>query len=114
MHVSYDATSMRAHIHQGTKTMRVYEFMLTLDAEPDLDTTDRLYGYFDVTGAAPEGVQDFTLAIQSETPTVNCTVEATSFEAALKLVLPRLRKEGLRVVRVEVDEEGLALLQEAT
>ena len=96
------------------KMMRVYEFMLTLDAEPDLDMTDRLYGYFDANGAAPGGVQDFTLVIQSGTPVVNCTVEATSFEAALQLVLPELHKEGLRVVRVEVDEVGLALLQEAT
>ena len=94
--------------------MRVYEFMLTLETEPDLDTTDRLYGHFDAKGAAPEGVQDFTLVVQSGTPIANCTVEATSFEAALQLVLPRLRKEDLQVVRVEVDEVGLALLQEAT
>ena len=39
--------------------MRVYEFMLTLKTEPDLDTIDLLYGYFDENGAAPEGVQDF-------------------------------------------------------
>ncbi len=39
----------------------------------------------------------------------NCTVEATSFEAALESVLPKLREEGLQVVRVEVDEVGLAL-----
>ena len=99
-------------IQQEMKTMRVYEFMLALDVQPNLDTTDRLYAYFDANGAAPEGVQDFTLVIQSGTPTVNCTVEATSFEVALQLVLPKLCKEGLRVVRVEVDEEGLALLQE--
>ena len=94
--------------------MRVYEFMLTLETEPDLDTIDQLYGYFDENGAAPEGVQDFTLVIQSGTPIVNCTVEAASFEAALELVLPKLREEGLQVVRVEVDQVGLALLQETT
>ena len=91
--------------------MRVYGFLLTLDARPDLDTIDRLYGYFDADGAAPGGVQDVTLVMQAGTPTVNCTVEAPSFEAALQLVLPKLRKDGFRVVRVEVDEEGLALLQ---
>ena len=42
------------------------------------------------------------------------TVEAASFEAALESVLPKLREEGLQVMRVEVDKEGLALLQEAT
>lgn len=94
--------------------MRIYEFMLTLDTEPDLDTTDRLYGYFDANGAAPADVQDFTLVIQSGMPIISCTVEASSFETALRLVLPKLREEGLRVVRVEVDEEGLALLQEVT
>ncbi len=78
--------------------MRVYEFMLTLEPEPDLDTTDRLYGYFDANGAAPEGVQDFTLVTQSGTSIANCTVEAASFEAALELVLPKLRQEGLQVV----------------
>ena len=95
------------------KTMRVYEFLLTLATEPDLDTTDRLYGYFGEDGAAPESVMDFTLVIQSGTPIANCTVEATSFEAALESVLPKLREEGLPVVRVEVDEVGLAVLQEA-
>lgn len=95
------------------KTMRVYEFMLTLATEPDLDTTDRLYGYFGEDGAAPEGIMDVTLVIQSGTPIANCTVEATSFEAALESVLPKLREESLQVVRVEVDEVGLAVLQEA-
>ena len=68
---------------------------------------------FDENGAAPEGVLDFTLVIQSGTPIANCTGEAASFEAALELVLPKLREEGLQVVRVEVDEMGLAVLQEA-
>ena len=45
---------------------------------------------------------------------MNCTVEAASFEAALELVLPKLREEGLQVVRVGVDQVGLALLQETT
>jgi hypothetical protein len=111
MPASYDATSMRVNIHQEMKTMRVYEFMLTLDAEPDLDTTDRLYGYYGANGAAPEGVQDFALVIQAGTPVATCTVEAPSFDAALQLVLPGLHKEGLRAVRAEVDERGLALLQ---
>ena len=93
--------------------MRVYEFMLTLATEPDLDTTDRLYEYFGEVGAASESVLDFTLVVQSGAPIANCTVEATSFEAALESVLPKLREEGLQVVRVEVDEVGLALLQEA-
>lgn len=93
--------------------MRVYEFMLTLATEPDLDTTDRLYEYFGEGGAASESVLDFTLVVQSGAPIANCTVEATSFEAALESVLPKLREEGLQVVRVEVDEVGLALLQEA-
>ena len=91
----------------------IYEFMLTLATEPDLDKTDRLYGYFSGDGAAPESVQDFTLVIQSGIPIANCTVEATSFEAALESVLPKLREEGLPVLRMEVDEVGLALLQEA-
>ncbi len=89
--------------------MQVYEFMLTLATEPDLDTTDRLYGYFGEDGAAPDSVLDFTLVIQSGIPIANCTVEATLFEAALESVLPKLREEGLQVVRVEVDEVGLAL-----
>ena len=91
--------------------MHVYEFTLTLDVEPDLDTIDRLYGYFGVNGAAPAGVQDFTLAMLSGMPIANCTINAASFDAALQLVLPRLCQEGLRVVRAEVDEEGLALFR---
>ncbi len=92
--------------------MQVYEFLLMLDVDPDLDTTDRLYKYFNETGAAPLAVQDFTLITQSGRSVANCTVEAASFDAALALILPQLRKENLRVMRVEVDEQGLALLQE--
>ena len=102
---------MHANTSQRIKMMPVYEFTLTLDVEPDLDTIDRLYGYFGANGAAPAGVQDFTLATLSGTPIANCTIKATSFDAALQLVLPRLCQEGLRVVRAEVDEEGLALFQ---
>ena len=91
--------------------MNVYEFTLTLDVEPDLDTIDRLYGYFGANGAAPEGVEDFTLAMIDGTPIADCTIKATSFDAALQLVLPGLSQEGLRVLRVEVDEEGLALFR---
>ena len=91
--------------------VRLYEFTLILDLEPDLDTVDRLYGYFGAGGPAPAGVQDFTLATLSGTPVANCTIEAPSFDTALQLVLPRLSQEGLRVVRAEVDEEGLALFQ---
>ena len=94
--------------------MRVYEFMLTLGTEPDLDKIDRLYGYFGENGAAPEGIVDFTLVAKSGKPIADCTVKAASFEAALDMVLPKLRDEGLHVVGVEVDEVGLAVLQEAT
>jgi len=94
--------------------MRVYEFMLIFGAEPDLDKMDRLYGYFGEKGAAPENVVDFTLVVKSGKPIADCTVEASSFEAALEMVLPKLRDEGLQVVRIEVDEVGLAVLQEAT
>ena len=36
--------------------MRVYEFMLTLATEPDLDTIDQLYEYFEDNGAAIQKV----------------------------------------------------------
>ena len=104
---------MLVHIRRKVEKMKLYEFMLTLDLEPDLDIADRLYGYFGASGEAPEGVQDVTLATQSGFSIVDCTVEASSFEAALHLVLPKLVEEGLKVVRVEVDESGIALLQEA-
>ena len=45
--------------------MQSMNFMLTLATEPDLNTTDRLYGYFGEDGAAPDSVLDFTLVIQS-------------------------------------------------
>lgn len=93
--------------------MQLYEFTLTLNTEPDLDTIDRLYAYFGAQGAAPEGVQDFTVTSYAGVSVADCTVEAGSFDAALQLVLPGLRAEGLRAVRVEVDEEGLAVLQAA-
>ena len=93
--------------------MQTYEFTLTLDGDPDLDTIDQLYGYFGASGAAPTGVQDFTLMQQAGTSIVNCTVEASSFDMALQMVLPALQQEGLAAVRVEVDQQGLALLQAA-
>ncbi len=92
--------------------MHVYEFTLTLDIEPDLDTTDRLYGHFGSNGPAPLEVEDFTITIQAGAPIVSCTIMATSFDEALQLVLPELKQEGLHVLRAEVDEAGLALLQE--
>ena len=92
---------------------QTYEFSLVLDANPNLDATDRLYLYFGVNGAAPTGVQDFTLMRQAGTSTVNCTVESSSFDAALQMVLPALQQEGLAAVRMEVDQQGLALLQAA-
>ena len=93
--------------------MRVYEFMLILETEPDQDRINRLYGFFGKNGSAPKNVVDFTLVVKSGKPIVDCTVEASSFEAALEMVLPKLRDENLQVVRVEVDEVGLAVLQEA-
>ena len=93
--------------------MRAYEFNLILDAEPDLDVTDRLYGYFGADGEAPQGVRDVTLVASNGTAVAGCSVEADSFDEALGMGLPALRREGIRVVRVEVDEEGLALLEQA-
>lgn len=95
------------------KIMLTYEFTPVMNADPDLDTTDRLYGYFGIFGAAPTGVQDLTLATQIGASIANCTVEAPTFDAALQMVLPALRREGLEVVRAEVDRQGLALLQTA-
>ena len=94
--------------------MRVYEFMLTLRTEPDNDTIERLYGYFGQGGAASEVVLDVTLGVDSGKPNANCTVEASSFEAALEMVLPKMRDEDLQVLRGDVDEVGLEVLQEAT
>lgn len=94
--------------------MRVYEFLLSLQAEPDQNTINRLYGYFGKNGLAPKGVLDMTFGVQSGKPVADCTVEATSFETALEMVLPELRSEGLHIIRVEVDEIGLAVLQETT
>ncbi|MFB3132688.1 MAG: hypothetical protein ACE10K_09240 [Rhodothermales bacterium] len=93
--------------------MRAYAFHLILETAPDLDATDRLYGHFGADGAAPEGVQDVTLVVSNGRAMADCSVEATSFDEALGMVLPALRKEGLRVVRVEMDEDGLALLEHA-
>ncbi len=93
--------------------MRAYAFNLILATAPDLDATDRLYGHFGAGGAAPEGVQDVSLVVSDGRAMADCSVEATSFDEALGMVLPALRKEGLRVVRVEMDEDGLALLEHA-
>lgn len=93
--------------------MRIYEFQLTLGTEPDPNKIDRLYGYFGKNGEAPEGAIDFTLLVKSGKPIADCTIEASSFEAALEKVLPKLRDENLQVMRVEVDEIGLAVLQKA-
>ena len=92
--------------------MHMYEFLLELGVEPDLDTTERLYAYFSEQGAAAPEVRDFSLVTRAGSPAADCSVEARSFEAALNVVLPVLREEGIRVVRVEMDAQGLALLQE--
>ncbi len=92
---------------------RTYEFRLVLNADPNLDATDRLYGYFGAGGGAPPEVQDVTLVVANGVPVADCTVVARSFDEALSRVLPALRDERLRVVRVEMDEEGLAILEAA-
>lgn len=92
--------------------MRVYEFLVGLETEPNQKTINHLYEYFGKNGVAPQGVLDVAFGVQSGKAIADCTVEAASFEEALEMVLPKLRKEGLHIVRVEVDETGLAVLQE--
>lgn len=93
--------------------MRAYTFDLILSRAPSEDETDRLYGFFGASGAAPEAVQDLTLCASAGTWYAGCTVEAASLDEAVRLVLPGLRREGLDVVRVEVDREGLSVLEAA-
>jgi hypothetical protein len=93
--------------------MHLYEFDLILDTEPDDDTVDRLYGHFGADGDASADVRDFTITVSDGVPAVSCSVEAVSFDEALGMVLPALRAEHVRITRVEMDEEGLALLGQA-
>ena len=87
--------------------MRKYDFDLILVESPSDRVADRLYGYFGLGGAAPDGVQSVVLGVRGGTPYAACTVEADTFDAALLTVFPGIQAEGLLVDRVEVDREGL-------
>ena len=90
---------------RGTVTRRLERRLRATGAKTYVD-------YRQVLDTHPEEYQrlaeDFTIKISG------FFRSSYTFQQAAKLVLPELRKESLQVVRVEVDEVGLALLQEAT
>lgn len=90
--------------------MREYNFTLILNAKPSDEQIERLYGYFSAGGAAPEDVLDVLVGVRSGVPYVSAAVRAKTFEAAINDVLPAVRKEGLELVRVEMDAEELGTL----
>lgn len=93
--------------------MKTYEFTLILDREPDLDEIERFGGYFCAGGTAPDAVRDVTFGTAAGVSEASCAVEAATFETAVAMVAAIIRAEGFAVERVEVDREGLALMEAA-
>lgn len=93
--------------------MREYTFDLVLDHEPTMDEIEAVGAWISEDGPAPEGVQDVTLAVSAGVPLALCTVDAASLDEAVRLVVPALRERGLDVERVELDREGLSVLEAA-
>ena len=85
--------------------MPTYEFTIILDnpgvfeGDALLDYTDRLFEHF-------EG--DINPAVTAGTPVVDCTLEASSLETAIRRVVETLRQEGLTTRRIEI-ESGVVL-----
>ena len=87
-----------------TRTVRTYEFTIILDnpsvfdGEALLDYADRLFEPF-------EG--DVNPALTSGTSVVDCTLEASSLEAAIRQVVEVLKREGLAIRRIEMEPGGV-------
>ncbi len=84
--------------------MRKYRFTLILASDPTEEQVDRLYGHF-------QG--DVLSGVQAGVSYLDCTMEARSFDEAVRHALKPVRAEGLRVERIEVDRDSLAALEAA-
>lgn len=86
------------------KAVRTYEFTIILDdpgifdGEALLDYADRLFEPF-------EG--DVNPAVTAGTPVVDCTLEASSLETAIRRVVDALRREGLAIRHIEMEPAGV-------
>ena len=87
-----------------TRAVRTYEFTIILDnptvfdGEALLDYADRLFEPFG---------GDVNPAVTAGTPVVDCTLEASSLEAAIRQVVDVLRREGLAIRRIEMEPGGV-------
>jgi bisphosphoglycerate-dependent phosphoglycerate mutase len=84
--------------------MTSYEFTVVLsesggfDEHSLLDIADRLFAYF-------EG--DVNPAISSGQAIIDCALESTSLESAIRRVLGVLQREGMEPSRIELQAESL-------
>ena len=87
-----------------TRTVRTYEFTIILDnptvfdGEALLDYADRLFEPFG---------GDVNPALTAGTPVVDCTLEASSLETAIRQVVDVLKREGLAIRRIEMEPGGV-------
>ena len=84
--------------------MRLYRFTLILASDPTEEQVDRLYGSF-------QG--DVLSGVQAGVCYLDCTLEAPTFDEAVRRALKPVRAEGLIVERIEVDSDSLAALEAA-
>ncbi len=77
--------------------MREHDFTLILNADPDEEAADRLYGVID----------DGTLSTISGVPQVHFHREGTSLEAAIRSAIANIKSVGFDVARVEIEPRAL-------
>jgi hypothetical protein len=76
-------------------SMREYEFMVILSADPTDDQADRLYSIF----------ADGTIVTVAGTPQIHFHREADSLESAIRSAIGDVRAVGFDVIRVEMQPE---------
>ena len=77
--------------------MKLYDFRLILDAEPDDDGVDRLAEFID----------DGTIGTINGVPEIWFGRESGSFEQAFQSAISDVRKAGFDFVRVEIDKASI-------
>lgn len=77
--------------------MKEHDFTLILNADPDEEAADRLYGVID----------DGTLSTISGVPQVHFHRAGTSLEAAIRSAIANIKSVGFDVARVEIEPQAL-------
>ena len=79
--------------------MKEHEFTLVLMRDPNEEEADNLYGI----------INDGTLSTITGTPQIRFHRESLSLEDAIRSAIDDVKSAGIKVVRVEIEPEAIAV-----